>query len=65
MVAINVGIPVVASGGAGTPQHLIDVFDEGCADAAIVASMVHTGEYTIEGIKAELAAAGVPVRKRW
>jgi len=65
LIATNVRIPVVASGGAGTPQHLIDVFKQGCADAAIIASMVHTGEYKIADIKAELAAAGIPVRKHW
>lgn len=64
-ISINVHIPVVASGGGGTPAHLAEVFTEGCADAAIVASMIHTGEYTIAQIKEELAKAGVPVRKRW
>lgn len=65
LIATNVGIPVVASGGAGTPQHLIDVFKVAHADAAIVASMIHTGDYTIAAIKKELDAAGVPVRKKW
>jgi cyclase len=65
LIAINVGIPVVASGGAGTPQHLIDVFVEAHADAAIVASMTHTGDYTIAQIKEDLDTAGVPVRKKW
>ncbi|MDO8586417.1 MAG: imidazole glycerol phosphate synthase subunit HisF [Armatimonadota bacterium] len=65
MISTAVRIPVVASGGAGTPQHLVDVFNQGRADAAIIASMIHTGEYTIAQIKAELAAAGVPVRKKW
>jgi cyclase len=65
LIAINVGIPVVASGGAGTPQHLVDVFVKAHADAAIVASMTHTGDYTIAQIKEELDAAGVPVRKKW
>lgn len=65
MISTSVGIPVVASGGAGTPQHLIDVFNEGAADAAIIASMIHTGEYTIEQIKADLVKAGVPVRRKW
>ena len=51
MISTSVGIPVVASGGAGTPQHLVDVFNEGQADAAIIASMIHTGEYTIAQIK--------------
>lgn len=65
LIATSVGIPVVASGGAGTPQHLIDVFLHAHADAAIVASMIHTGEYTIAQIKEELAAAGIPVRRKW
>ncbi|HUV05258.1 MAG TPA: imidazole glycerol phosphate synthase subunit HisF [Armatimonadota bacterium] len=65
LISTNVHIPVVASGGAGTPQHLIDVFRDGKADAAIIASMVHTGEYTIAQIKEELARAGIPVRRKW
>jgi len=65
MISTNVRIPVVASGGAGTPQHLIDVFNQGAADAAIIASMTHTGEYTIKQIKAELVKAGVPIRRKW
>jgi cyclase len=65
MISTAVGIPVVASGGAGRPEHLVDVFTRGQADAAIIASMVHTGEYTIREIKEELAAAGVPVRLTW
>jgi cyclase len=65
MIADNVGIPVVASGGAGTSQHLIDVFTQAHADAAIIASMVHTGEYTIAQIKDELIKAGLPIRKKW
>jgi len=65
MISTSVGIPVVASGGAGTPQHLIDVFSDGQADAAIIASMIHTGEYTIAQIKDDLVKAGVPVRRKW
>lgn len=65
LIATNVGIPVVASGGAGTPQHLVDVFQKAHADAAIVASMTHMGDYTIAQIKEELEQAGVPVRKKW
>lgn len=64
-ISTSVHIPVVASGGGGTPVHLAEVFTEGCADAAIIASMIHTGEYTIAQIKEELARAGVPVRKKW
>ncbi len=65
LISTSVGIPVVASGGAGTPRHLIDVFTAGQADAAIIASMIHTGEYTIRQIKDELVAAGVPTREKW
>ena len=65
MISSNVGIPVVASGGAGTPQHLIEVFTDGQADAAIIASMIHKGEYTIRQIKDALVAAGVPTREKW
>ncbi|MFA6243210.1 MAG: HisA/HisF-related TIM barrel protein, partial [Candidatus Hydrogenedentales bacterium] len=65
LIATSVGIPVVASGGAGTPQHLIDVFQIAQADAAIVASMVHLGDYTVAQIKEELDRAGIPVRKKW
>jgi cyclase len=65
MIAENVGIPVVASGGAGTCRHLVQVFTVGRADAAIIASMIHTGEYSIGRIKDELAAAGIPVRRKW
>ncbi len=65
MISGSVRIPVVASGGAGTPQHLIDVFTTGRADAAIIASMIHTGHYTIRQIKDELIAAGIAIRKKW
>jgi cyclase len=61
-VSEAVGIPVIASGGAGTPQHLVDVLTAGKADAALVASMVHYGTYTVSAIKAEMAMAGLPVR---
>ncbi|TFH13521.1 MAG: imidazole glycerol phosphate synthase subunit HisF [Lentisphaerales bacterium] len=65
MIAENVGIPVVASGGAGCPQHIAEAFTDGMADAAVIAGMIHTGEYTIRGIKEDLIAAGVPIRKTW
>ena len=65
MIATNVGVPVVASGGAGTCQHLIDVFSQAFADAAIIASMTHTGQYTIGQIKDELIKANIPVREKW
>ena len=62
LIGEAVDIPVVASGGAGRPEHLVAVLREGKADAALVASMVHFGTYTVGGIKQALAAAGVPVR---
>ena len=65
MISTSVNIPVVASGGAGTPQHLVEVFTEGRADAAIIASMIHTGEYTIAQIKDDLVKAGIPIRMKW
>jgi cyclase len=65
LIARNVGIPVVASGGAGEPCHLAEVFQKAHADAAIIASMVHMGDYTIAEIKAELDQAGVPIRRHW
>ena len=65
LISTHVGIPVVASGGGGTTQHLVEVFTEGAADAAIIASMIHTGQFTIAQIKDDLARAGVPVRKKW
>lgn len=62
MLAEAVGIPVVASGGAGRVEHLERVLTEGRADAALIASMVHYGDYTVGTIKDELDALGVPVR---
>ena len=64
-IADAVGIPVVASGGAGKPSHLADAFTLAHADAAIVAGMIHTGEWTIAQIKDELVAAGIPIRRFW
>jgi cyclase len=61
MVAKAVSIPVVASGGAGHPEHLRQAFEVG-ADAALAASIFHYNEYTIPETKAYLAARGVPVR---
>ena len=61
-VAEAVSIPVVASGGCGSPQHMFEVLTAGKADAALAASIFHYGEYTIEETKRYLAARGVPVR---
>ena len=65
LIAEAVPVPVVASGGAGKPSHLADAFNVAHADAAIVAGMVHTGDWSIAQIKDELAAAGIPVRRTW
>lgn len=62
MVSDAVSVPVIASGGAGKPQHLVDVLTHGHADAALLASMVHTMGYTCSGIKSALREAGIPMR---
>ena len=64
-VAERVRIPVIASGGAGTPGHLRDVLTTGKADAALIASMVHYGEYTVSEVKTSLHELGVKVRMSW
>jgi cyclase len=61
-VSEAVGIPVVASGGAGKPEHLADAIQRGKADAALAASIFHFGEYTIRRTKEVMAARGIPVR---
>lgn len=63
MIAENLPVPVIASGGGGTPRHMADVLKEGKADAALIATMVHSGAYTVGGIKEELDKLGIPVRK--
>ena len=62
LISENVSVPVIASGGGGKPEHLAKVLTEGKADAALIASMVHTGEYTVSSIKDALAKDGIPVR---
>jgi cyclase len=61
-VAEAVSIPVIASGGAGSARHFIDVFQDGRADAALAASIFHFGIENIAELKRELRDAGVPVR---
>ena len=61
-VSSAVSIPVVASGGAGNPKHLVDAILLGKADAALAASIFHFGQYTINETKEAMAAAGIPVR---
>jgi imidazole glycerol-phosphate synthase subunit HisF len=62
-VAEAVEVPVIASGGVGTPVHMAEGFRAG-ADAALAASIFHFGEYSIEDVRTELMASGVPLRPR-
>jgi cyclase len=57
-----VGVPIVASGGAGNLDHMVDVLKEGKADAVLAASIFHFGEFTVGDVKAHLAKADIPVR---
>jgi cyclase len=61
-ISESVGVPVVASGGAGKLEHLVDVLREGKADAVLAASIFHFGEYTVSDVKQFLARHDVPVR---
>jgi len=65
LVSSRVGIPVIASGGAGGIEHIEEALTRGRADAALVASIVHYGTHTIREIKEALDARGVKVRKTW
>ncbi len=56
------GVPVIASGGAGTLEHLAGALTQGCADAVLAASIFHFGQHTIAEAKAYLAHRGIPVR---
>jgi cyclase len=62
MISDAVGVPVIASGGAGTPDHMAAVLTEGRADAALAASIFHYGTIRIADVKAFLADRGVPIR---
>ena len=61
-VADAVAIPVIASGGVGDLDHLVEGVRQGHASAVLAASIFHFGEYTIRQAKARMAAAGIPVR---
>jgi cyclase len=65
LISSNVSIPVIASGGAGTPEHLFDVLSDDRADAVLIASMTHYGTYSIKEIKAYLHNKGIKVRMSW
>ncbi|MBT4042871.1 MAG: imidazole glycerol phosphate synthase subunit HisF, partial [Rhodospirillaceae bacterium] len=62
LVADAVSVPVIASGGVGTLDHMVDGIVEGHADAVLAASIFHFGEYSIAEAKAAMRAAGLPVR---
>ena len=62
MIADAVSIPVIASGGGGKPEHLYDVLTQGGADAALLASILHFGEYSIREVKEYLQGRGIKVR---
>jgi cyclase len=64
-VSAAVRIPVIASGGAGTPAHFADVFSDGRADAALAASIFHFSEHAVRDLKTFLDARGVPMRLVW
>lgn len=64
-VSESVGIPVIASGGAGKPEHFYHAFTEGKADAVLAASLFHFGTISIGGLKEYLDNRGVSVRKVW
>jgi cyclase len=61
-LATAVDIPVIASGGAGSFDHFVDVFTHGCADAALAASIFHYAESSVADLKSHLAGRGIPVR---
>ena len=62
-IADAVSVPVIASGGAGTLDHLVDAVIEGHASAVLAASIFHFGTFTVAEAKAHMAAAGIPVRE--
>ncbi|NJL32316.1 MAG: imidazole glycerol phosphate synthase subunit HisF, partial [Phycisphaerales bacterium] len=61
-VSAAVDVPLIASGGCGSPQHMLDVFTQTRADAALAASIFHYGQYSIPETKSFLAEHGVAVR---
>jgi len=65
LICEAVSIPVIASGGAGEPRHIVEVLTRAGADAALIASMTHYGTYTVTQIKDACAEAGVKVRQVW
>ncbi len=62
LISEHTEVPIIASGGGGKSEHLAEVLTKAKADAALIASMVHSGDYTVGSIKSDLAKLGVPVR---
>lgn len=62
-ISDQVSVPVIASGGVGTPQHMLAGLVEGHADAVLAASIFHFGQYSVADVKSYLAAQGMPIRK--
>ena len=62
VVSEAVGIPVIASGGAGNLEHMVEVLDEGKADAVLAASIFHFGQHTVPEAKDYFRECGIPVR---
>lgn len=65
LIAEAVHIPIIASGGAGHPSHMVDAVTKGRATAALIASIVHYGEWTVPDIKKFMADEGVVMRTVW
>ena len=65
LISTAVTIPVIASGGAGGPHHVHEPLDQGKASAAIIASIIHFGQYTIKDVKDYCADKGLPMRMSW
>jgi cyclase len=61
-ISESISIPVIASGGAGNLDHMVEVLEKGKADAVLAASIFHFGEYTVGDVKQYLGEHGVPVR---
>ena len=62
-ITSRVRVPVIASGGAAGPDHFVEAIRDGGADAVLAASIFHRREFSIEEVKAVMAAAGIPVRR--
>jgi cyclase len=61
-MADRTSVPIIASSGAGSPQHMLEAFTEGHADAALAASIFHYGQYTVRQVKEFIAQHGIPMR---